>query len=103
MFYKPPNYLIHCFYFQTRHKANHKWSLLGVGKFYTAEESLTLLMNMSDFEDESTSESEIEGNSSDSSEYGPQQQYQVKTDSNIQTVLPKETVNQKCHKMCMIG
>ena len=40
---------------------NHKWSLLGVGKFYTAEEVLTLLRNMSDFEDESTSESEIEG------------------------------------------
>ena len=34
---------------------NHKWSLLGVGKFYTAEEALTLLRNMSDFEDESTS------------------------------------------------
>ena len=48
---------------------NHKQSLLGVGKFYTAEEALTLLRNMSDFEDESTSESEIEGDSSDSSEY----------------------------------
>ena len=45
---------------------NCKWSLLGVGKFYTAEEALTLLRNMSDFEDESTSESEIEGDSSDS-------------------------------------
>ena len=33
---------------------NHKWSLLGVGKFYTAEEALTLLRNVSDFEDEST-------------------------------------------------
>ena len=39
---------------------NHKQSLLGVGKFYTAEEALTLLRNMGDFEDESTSESEIE-------------------------------------------
>ena len=29
---------------------NCKWSLLGVGKFYTAEETLTLLRNMSDFE-----------------------------------------------------
>ena len=29
---------------------------------------------MSDFEDESTSESEIEGDSSDSSEYAPEQQ-----------------------------
>ena len=48
---------------------SHKWSLLGVGRFYTAEEALTLLMNTSDFEDESTSESENEGDSSDSSEY----------------------------------
>ena len=37
-------------------------------------------------------ESEIEGDYSDSSEYAPEQQYQVRTDSNIQT-LPKETVN----------
>ena len=73
---------------------NHKQSLLGVGRFYTAEEALTLLMNMSDFEDESTSESEIEGDSSDSSEYAPEQQYQVRTNSNIQTLLPKEAVNQ---------
>ena len=59
---------------------NHKQLLLGVGKFYTAEEALKLLRNMSDFEDESTSESEIEG---DSSEYTPEpeQQYQVRTDS----------------------
>ena len=28
---------------------NHKQSLLGVGKFYTAEEALTHLRNMSDF------------------------------------------------------
>ena len=35
---------------------SHKWALLGVGRFYTAEEALTLLRNMSDFEDESTSE-----------------------------------------------
>ena len=70
---------------------NRKWSLLGVGKFYTAEEALTLLMNMSDFEDESSSESEIEVDSSDSSEYAPEQQYQVRTDSNIQTLLPNET------------
>ena len=45
---------------------------------------------MSDFEDESTSESENEGDSSDSSEYAPEQ-HQVRTDSNIQTVMPKET------------
>ena len=54
---------------------NCKQSLLGVGKFYTVEEALTLLMNMSEFEDESTSESEIEGDPSDSSEYTPEQQY----------------------------
>ena len=51
---------------------NHKWSLLGVGKFYTLEEALTLLRNMGDFEDDSTSESEIKGDSSDSSEYAPE-------------------------------
>ena len=32
---------------------------------------------MSGFEDESSSESEIESDSSDSSEYAPKQQYQV--------------------------
>ena len=47
---------------------NCKQSLFGVGKFYTAEEVLTLLRNMSDFEDDSTSESKIEGDSSVSSE-----------------------------------
>ena len=68
-----------------------KWSLLGAGRFYTAEEALTLLTDMSDFEDESTSESENEGDSFDSSEYTSEQQYQVRTNSNIQTVMPKET------------
>ena len=82
---------------------NHKWALLGVGKFYTAEEALTLLRNMSDFEDESTSESEIEGDSSDSSEYAPEQQYQVRTNSNIQTLLPKETVNQNATKHALLA
>ena len=82
---------------------NCKWSLLGVGKFYTAEEALTLLTNMSDFEDESTSESEIEGDSSDSSEYASEQQYQVRTDSNIQTLLPKETVNQNATKHALLA
>ena len=53
---------------------------------------------MSDFEDESTSESEIEGDSSDSSEYAPEQQYQVRTNSNIQPLLPKEAVNQNAAK-----
>ena len=51
---------------------SRKQSLLGVGRFYTTEEALTLLMNMSDFEDESTSECENEGDSSDSSEYAPE-------------------------------
>ena len=82
---------------------NHMWSLLGVGKFYTAEGALTLLRNMSDFEDESTSESEIEGDSSDSSEYAPEQQYQVRTDSNIQTLLPKEPVNQNATKHVLLA
>ena len=82
---------------------NCKWSLLDVGKFYTAEEALTLLTNMSDFEDESTSESEIEGDSSDSSEYSPEQQYQVRTNSNIQTILHKETVNQNATKHALLA
>ena len=82
---------------------NHKQSLLGVGRFYTAEEALTLLINMSDFEDEFTSESAIEGDSSDSSEYAPEQQYQVRTDSNIQTVLSKETVNQNATKHALLA
>ena len=72
-----------------------KWSLLGVGRFYTTEEALTLLMNMSDFEDESTSESEIEGDSSDSSEYAPEQQYQVRTDSNIHVASPPKVSKAK--------
>ena len=76
---------------------------MGVGKSYTAEEALTLLTNMSDFEDESTSESEIEGDSSDSSEYAPEQQYQVRTNSNIQTLLPKETVNQNATKHALLS
>ena len=82
---------------------NCKQSLLGVGRFYTREDSLTLLTNMSDFEDESTSESEVEGDSSDSSEHAPEQQYQVSTDSNIQTLLPKETVNQNATKRALLA
>ena len=82
---------------------NCKQSLLGVGKFYTAEEALTLLRNMSDFEDESTYESEVEGDSSDSSEYMPEQQYLVRTNSNIQTLLPKETVNQNATKHAILA
>ena len=76
---------------------------MGVGKFYVAEEALTLLRNMSNFEEESSSESGIEGDSSDSSEYAPEQQYQVRTDSNIQTLLPKETVNQNATKCALLA
>ena len=82
---------------------NHKQSLLGVGKFYTAEEALILHRNMSDFEDESTSEIEIEIDSSDSSEYAPEQQYQIRTDSDIQTLLLKETVNQNATKCALLA
>ena len=82
---------------------NRKWSLLGVGRFYTTKVALTHLMNMSDFEDESTSESENEGDSSDSSEYAPEQQYQVRTNSNIQTLLPKETVNENATEHALLA
>ena len=82
---------------------SRKWSLLGVYKFYTKEQALTLLTSMSDFEDESTSESENEGDSFDSSEYTPEQQYQVRTDSNIQTVMPKETVTQSGTKCALLA
>ena len=74
---------------------NRKWSLLGAGRFYTAEETLTLLTNMSDFEDESTSESENEGDSSDTSEYAPEQQYQVRTNSIIHVASPPKVYKAK--------
>ena len=67
---------------------NCKQSFLGKCRFYKLEEAVELLTNMSDFEDESTSESENEGDSSDSSEDAPEQ-HQVRTDSNI--LMPKET------------
>ena len=67
---------------------NCKWSLLGVCRFYNIEQAVELLTNMSDCEDESTSESENEGDSSDSSEDAPEE-HQVRTDSNI--LMPKET------------
>ena len=75
---------------------------LGVGRFYTAEEALTILTNMSNFEDESTSESENEGDSSDSSEYTPEQ-HQVRTDTNIQTVMHKETKVSKAKEITKKG
>ena len=66
---------------------NCKWSFLGKHRFYNIEEAVELLTNMSDCEDESTSESENEGDSSDSSEDAPE--HQVRTDSTF--LMPKET------------
>ena len=67
---------------------NHKWSSLGKHRFYKLDQAVELLTNMSDYEDESTSEIENEGDSSDSSEDTPEE-HQVRTDSNI--LMPKET------------
>ena len=67
---------------------NCKWSFLGKCRFYNIEEAVELLTNMSDCEEESTSESENKGDSSDSSEDAPEQ-HQVRTNSNI--LMPKET------------
>ena len=64
-----------------------KWSFLGKRRFYNIEEAVELLTNMSDCEDESTSESKNEGDSSDSSEDTPEQ-HQVRTNSNI--LMPKK-------------
>ena len=61
---------------------------MGKNRFYNIEEAVELLTNMSDCEDESTSESKNEGDSSDSSE-DASEQHQVRTDSNI--LMPKET------------
>ena len=58
---------------------------------------------MSDSEDESTSESEIKDDSSDSSKYTPEQQHQVRTYSNIQALLAKETVNQNATKCALLA
>ena len=88
MFYKPSKYLIHCFYFQTRHRYESQASFLGACRVYNIEQAVELLTNMSDCEDESSSESENEGDSSDSSEYAPEQ-HQVRMDSNF--LMPKET------------
>ena len=67
---------------------NHKKSFLDKHSFYRLEEALELLTNMSDSEDESTSESKNEGDSSDSFEDAPEQ-HQARTDSN--NLMPKET------------
>ena len=67
---------------------NRKQSFLGKHRFYKLEQAMELLTNMSDCEDESTSESKNEGDSSDSSEDAPEQ-HQVRTDSNI--LMAEET------------
>ena len=67
---------------------NRKLSFLGKRRFYKLDQAMELLTNMSDCEDESTSESDNEGDSSDSSEDTPEQ-HQVRTNSNI--LMPKET------------
>ena len=67
---------------------NCKQSFLGKCRFYILDQAMELLTNMSDCEDESTSESKNEGDSSDSSEDAPEQ-HQVRTNSNI--LMPKET------------
>ena len=75
---------------------NRKWSFLGKRRFYKLEQAMELLTNMSDCEDESTSESENEGVSSDSSEDAPEE-HQVRTDSNI--LMPKETEASKAKEI----
>ena len=67
---------------------NRKRSFLGKCRFYKLDQAMELLTNMSDCEDESTSDSKKEGDSSDSSEDAPEQ-HQVRTDSNI--LISKET------------
>ena len=79
---------------------NRKQSFLGKCSFYRLEEALELLTNMSDCEDESTSESENEGDSSDSSEDAPEQ-HQVRADSNI--LMPKETKVSKAKEIPQNG
>ena len=79
---------------------NRKWSFLGKHKFYKLEQAVELLTNMSDCEDESTSESKNEGDSSDSSEDAPEQ-HQVRTNSNI--LIPKETKVSKAKEILNKG
>ena len=73
---------------------------MGKCRFYNIEEAVELLTNMSDCEDESTSESENEGDSSDSSEDAPEQ-HQVRTNSNI--LMPKETKVSKAKEIPKYG
>ena len=69
---------------------------MGKHGFYKLDQAMELLTNMSDCEDESTSESKNEGDSSDSSEDEPEE-HQVRTDSNI--LMPKETEVSKAKEM----
>ena len=71
---------------------NRKWSFLGKRRFYKLEQAVELLTNMSDCEDESTSESKNEGDSSNSSEDAPEQHH-----SNI--LMPKETEESKAKEI----
>ena len=95
MFYKPPKYLIH--FFLLSHQAQiwivsgHFWVNV---RFYNIEEAVELLTNMTDCEDESTSESENEGDSSDSSEDAPEQ-HQVRTDSIFQCLKKQRYLKPK--------
>ena len=73
---------------------------MGKHSFYRLEEALELLTNMSDCEDESTSESKNEGDSSDISEDTPEQ-HQVRTDSNI--LMPNETKVSKAKEIPQNG
>ena len=79
---------------------NCKWLFLGKHRFYKLEQAVELLTNMSDCEDESTSESENEGDSSDSSEDAPEQ-HQVRIISNI--LMPKETKVSKAKEISKNG
>ena len=56
MFYKPPKYLTIFFTFRPGTDMNRKQSFLGKHRFYNREEAVELLTNMSDCEDEPTSE-----------------------------------------------
>ena len=79
---------------------NCKQSFLGKRSFYRLEEALELLTNMSNCEEESTSESKNEGDTSGSSEDTPEQ-HQVRTDSNI--LMPKETKVSKAKEIPQNG
>ena len=79
---------------------NRKRSFLGKHRFYKLEQAMELLTNMSDCEDESTSESKNEGDSSDSSKDAPEQ-HQVRTNSNI--LMPKDTEVSKAKEIANKG